>query len=271
MSYYDDLKGRNIVRLLQPFLKTGVLDMRGSDGKFVANLKVAWDSPWAHTRNSYETNCFWWKDVLFHGIVERHVPKERQFVPIGCQNCFKVVVRPKTLEGLFTLERIQHRLDRPSKCGIETRSTVFGNYGGYFYNRGLQAGLECYNEVRQAVDEEIGVDTKVILKRGCTEMELSVGRSDDWEIKPEQAAFEARFNTLILNDLPVFSQADHVKDEVRQKWIERAYDVGDETVLHYNGGEPLFPDYVTYHHLATEDIETGDMGEPSSSDSVEDK
>lgn len=252
MAYYDDLKSRNVIRLLKEYLKGGAMSLRGSDGKFVANLHVDWDSPWIHIRNSYETNCFWWKDIVFHQIVEKHLPRDQWFVPIGCQNCFKVVVRPKTIEGLFALEALEERLDRPSKCGIELRSSVFGNYGGYFYNRGLPAGLECYKEVRAAVDADpaLGPEITVLLKRACTEMELAVGRSDHWEVKPEQMEFETRFQSLIVNDLPVLRQSEHVKDEVRQKWIERAYDVGDETVLQYNGGQPLFPEYVTYHHLS---------------------
>ena len=101
MSYYDDLRSRNYIRMVEPLLKAGVLTMRGSDGKFFANLSVEYGGPWVHVKSSYATNCFWWKDVIFHTIVQKCLPKEKQFVPIGCQDCFKVVVRPKNLKQLF--------------------------------------------------------------------------------------------------------------------------------------------------------------------------
>jgi hypothetical protein len=251
MSYYEDLKSRNYIRLVEPLLKAGVLSMRGSDGKFVANLSVEYGGPWVHTKPSYETNCFWWKDVTFHTIVEKCLPAENRFVPIGCQDCFKVVVRPKTLRKLFDLEKLQGELNLPSKCGIEIRPSVNGNYGGYFYNRGLPAGLECWKVVRKAVDDRLGSDVAVILKRACTEMEHAMGRSDEWTVTPKQISFEMEFAQRCVNDLPVIIQSDHAKDEVRQKWIEHAYSVGDQTYAEFTDG-PLYPDYVTYQHLLEE-------------------
>jgi hypothetical protein len=252
VSYYRDLGSCNLVRAMKPFLESGMLSMRGSDGKFIVNLRVEHNTPWIHARSSYAINCYLWKDILFHGIVEKYLPKEKQFVPLGCQDCFKVVVRPKTLEQLFALEELQKRMDLPSKCGIEIRQSVFGNYGGYFYNRGLPAGLGCYVKVREAVNEDpiLGPDIAVILKRGCTEMEHSIGRSDNWNIVDGQVAFEVHLNEMFVNDIPVLHQSEEVKKETHQRWIEYAYGIADETALKYNDGEPLYPDYVTYHHYA---------------------
>ena len=254
MSYYKELKGNNFVRLLSPLLKAGIMSLRQSDGKFIAGIKPAWDTPWVHVKHSYSANCYLWKDITFEHIVKKHLPISDWFVPIGCQNCFKVVVRPKTLKQLFALEELEKRLDHPSKCGIEIRDSVHGNYGGYFYNRGLDAGLDCYKKVRESVDadNELGPDISVILKRACTEMEHGCGPSDKWEITDKQIEFETRLSELFVNDIPVLTQSEHQKNEVRQRWIERAYSVGDETALLYNGGEPLYPSYVTYHHLINE-------------------
>lgn len=254
LSVYEDLKQGNIIRLLSGMLRSGAIDMRGSDNKFVANLRVEWDTPWVYTKNSYRMNCFLWKTVTFHEIVEKQIPREKWFVPAGCQDCFKVVVRPKTLQQLFALEALEKRFDHPSKCGIEIRPTVFGNYGGYFYNRGLREGLECYKKVRAAVNEDplLGPDVAVILKRACTEMEHGLGRSDHWKITPEQIELEIRIAELFVNDVPVLRQTDHAKNNIRQRWIERAYEVGDETYALFTGGKPLYPGYVTYHHLAEE-------------------
>ena len=261
MAYYQELTKNNLIRLLSSKLNTGELSLRGSDNKFVANLNVVWDGPWSHTNSSYQMQCYWWKDVTFHEIVEKQLPKDRWFVPLGCLDCYKVVVKPKTVEQLFALEKLQHRLNLPSKCGIELRKEVFGNYGGYFYNRGLANGLTCYFTVKNAISkdeilkpilndvDENGVPVRCILKRACTEMEHGVGPSDKWQPTEEQVDFEMELAQHFVNDVPVLRQSDMVLQEVHLKWIERAFNVGDETVAKYNDGKPLHPGYVTYHHM----------------------
>lgn len=251
MGLYQDIKGRNLIGLLREFVNSGQLAVRESDGKFVAKLRVEHNTPWIHVKPFHEINCFLWKDILFHGIVEKKLPASHRFVPIGCQNCFKVVVRPQTLDQLFELEALQKKMDLPAKCGVELRDTVFGNYGGYFYNRGLEAGLLCWSKIRKEVNECIhqGLDIPVILKRGCTEMEHSLGRSDEWKMTDEQIEFETRLNQYFVNNISAIRQTDELKDDVRQRWIERAYSIGDKTYLNYTDGESLHPEYVTYHHL----------------------
>jgi hypothetical protein len=232
-------------------LKAGAVGIRDSDGKFFAKVQPAYDTPWVHIKSSYRTNCYLWKEITFDHIVKKYLPLQDWFVPAGCQECFKVVVKPKTLEQLFALFALEKKLNHPSKCGIEIRDSVFGNYGGYFYNRGLQEGLDCYKMVRYEVsqDPKLGPDIVVLLKRGCTEMEHSIGQSDKWEITEAQINFEMRLSQLFVNDISVVVQSDHAQNEVRQRWIERAYSIGDETALLYNNGQPLYPDYVTYQHL----------------------
>lgn len=254
MLNYQELKGRNILGVLRGLLRDGTLALRGSDNKLVANLSIEWNTPWVYHKGDFRHNCFLWKQVTFHEIVEKHLPREKWFAPLGCQECFKVVVRPQTLEQLFALEQLQKRLDRPSKCGIEMRPSVFGNYGGYFYNRGVNEGLECWRLVKAAVAEDplLGPTIPVILKRGCTEIEHGVGPSDKWGITPEQVELEQRLHELFVNDIPAIQQRDHFKQDVRQRWIEFAYDRGDVTAAKFNEGKPLYPDYVTYQHMAEE-------------------
>ena len=115
----------------------------------------------------------------------------------------------------------------------------------------MAEGLACYVKVRKAVDEAISPDVKVLLKRACTEMEHGIGPSDQWQLKPGQLEFEARLNQRFVNELPLIQQSDHAKDDIHQRWIERAYEVGDDTYRKFADG-PLYPDYVTYHHLADE-------------------
>jgi len=232
-------------------LEKGLIKRRTTDGKFYAEYQAAWNTPWVHVKHLFLVNCHVWKNITFHEIVEKQLPPDRRFVPAGCQACFKVVVRPQTVKQLFALEQLQIRLDHPSKCGIEIRPAVFGNYGGYFYNRSLDEGLECYKRVRRAVsrDRKLGKNIPVFLKRACTEMEHAIGPSNQWQIMPGQIEFEQQIQYHFA-DVPVLEQADDAKEYVRMTWLDRAYDIGDETVLEYNDGMPLYPAYVTYHHLA---------------------
>jgi hypothetical protein len=254
MSAYEEIKGRNIIGAVQRLLKAGALEVRMSDGRLTHNFKNSWDTPWVHTKSSYSNNCYLWKDILFENIIMPLLPPGKRFVPSGCMDCYKVVVRPRNIEQLFALEALEKRLGHPSKCGIELRDTVFGNYGGYFYNRGLDEGLDCYHKVRAAVDDDsvLGPATGVFLKRACTEMEHNCGPSDKWEITDAQMQVEDLINRMIITDVPVIVQSEHAKDHVRQTWIEAAYKWGDNSVLEYTGG-PLYPEYVTYHHLKRED------------------
>lgn len=254
MSYYKEISQDNLIRLLAGKLRSGAFSLRSSDQRFVANVQFLWDTPWVHVNPSYRSNCYLWKDITFHEIIEKNLPREKQFAPAGCQECFKVVVRPKTLKQLFALQELQERMQLPSKCGIEIRQSVFGNYGGYFYNRGLEEGLECYKKVRLEVDvdRELGPGVKVLLKRACTEMEHGLGPSNKWELTKGQLDFEIKLRNHFVDDIPMCKQTEESKNYVKARWIERAYDVGDETVFEYNAGEPLHPDYVTYHHLLEE-------------------
>ena len=254
MSYYTDIKNRNLIGLVQRLLKAGVLSRRDCDGKFVSSVKAQWDTPWVHVKQSYKSNCYLWKDIIFHHIVSINLPKEKWFVPIGCMDCFKVVIRPQTLKQLFALEALERRLNHPSKAGIEIRPQVFGHYGGYFYNRGLQEGLECYKKVRKAVNEDpdLGPDVSVILKRACTEMEAGCGPSDKWEVTEDQLRLEMLIKDHFAIDSTLISQSEDAIEHVKQTWIDFAWDRGDPTVYEYLDGEPLHPPYVTYHHLIDE-------------------
>jgi hypothetical protein len=260
MSYYTDIKNRNLIGLTQRLLKAGVLTRRACDGKFLAEISASWETPWVHVKQSYRSNCYLWKSIIFDHIVKINLPKDKWFVPAGCQECFKVVVRPITLKQLFELEEIERELNRPSKCGIEIRPSVFGNYGGYFYNRGLEEGLECYRIVRKAIDEGISPDVPVLLKRGCTEMEHGVGPSNEWDVSEDQLRLELRIKEHFAVDGVIISQTDDAVDHVHQTWIEKAYEWGDPTVFEYLDGVPLYPDYVTYQHLAENPPSEKDAG-----------
>jgi len=254
MSFYQELCDEDIIEKAKGMLINGGFYLRESDGKIAADTITSWDTPWHHVKHMESVHCVMWMQIIFNGF-SLPLSKEQRFVPIGCQECFKTVVRPKTLKSLFSLLELQKKLNRPSKCGIETRPSVCGHYGGYFYSRGLDEGLEMYKVVRAAIDEapDLGPATPVMLKRGCTEMEHGTIPSDKWEITPYQARIESLISRKFVIDPQTRTHPDSVILHTHRKWIEWAYQNGDMTYLDYTDGKPLpqYPAYVTYHHLST--------------------
>jgi len=252
-DYYLKVKENDILERVRVLLDQYGYYLRDEDDKVFADLHLTWDYPWHHIKRLDEIDCHIWHRVMFDAI--------GGFVPSGCQDCFKVVVKPKTLEQLFALLDLQIKLDIPSKCGIEERKSVFGNYSGYFYNRGLDNGLECYKKIKEAISndsilnvlleekDENGIPLNLLLKRGCTEFEHALGRSDKWIVTDEQKKIEKLINDTFVNSYKSRTQPKHVLDHVHKKWIEFAWDRGDKTVFKYTDGHHIYPPYVIYHYL----------------------
>jgi hypothetical protein len=175
-----------------------------------------------------------------------------------CRDCWKVVVRPRTLRELFDLYELQREMGVPCKCGIERRITTTGLYGGYFYCRGKEQGLERYKQVRELVDARLSPETGVLLKRYCTEYEIGPNAQGPSDELPDLTAEEVAMEQYIEEKFPRVGygtpQPDFVTANVMQEWIHYAYRyhacTGDETYKEFTGGDPLFPPYVTFHNEA---------------------
>lgn len=251
ISLWEWLKAHDVLEWLKPLWDGGGWYFN-DDGKLEINKQaIAIHTPWVHHGHTGWARCMLWSRVMFYAA-SMQMPKcfadGEMFVPSGCQNCYKVVVRPKTVTQLFELDKLEEEMGRASKCGIEVRDSVHGLYGGYFYNLGLDAGLECYKAIREAVDQRLGKDVAVILKRGCTEMEHAVGPSDKWEITDEQKEVERLITDWIVEpEKNEGNQPEAVIWHVKRKWIEYAFKHGDVTYKELTNDKSIVPGYVTYH------------------------
>jgi hypothetical protein len=240
LKNYQALKDRDILLKLQPLFDSNVFYIR-DDGIITHKTRLPHSTPWIHVVQAPNRNC-----TLLHlyytylGIIHSR-----------CQECWKVVVRPRTLRELHVLWELQKTLGLPSKCGIERRDFVCGLYGGYFYNDSLEQGRECYELVRTNVDQKISPEVDGLLKRGCTEFEIcKVGKgcpSDGWAVSDEQKALELRLSDLIDETAPKLKQPDHLVESTFRSFIEWAYQHGDMTYLEYTEGKPIYEPYITYH------------------------
>jgi len=119
---YETLRQLDVVALFKPLLQAGEFYIRPEDGRITIKHRAAFETDWVHVKRCPKRRCALWHHIMFNYA---------QFVPKFCMNCWKVVVKPRTLSELFKLMKIMEDLGVYCKCGIERRSTVHGLYGGY--------------------------------------------------------------------------------------------------------------------------------------------
>ena len=237
---YSEIVDLDIVEKLRPLLKSGYyFDME--TGLIKAPTARAWDMPWIYTNPCKQRNCIYYFTVLFGRL---------SVLPKKCTECWKVVVRPRTFHELVQLMHLQEEQKLRSKCGTEVRSYVHGLYGGYYYNDSLDEGRCIYQIVKHDVSKIIGPDVQVILKRGCTELEYAFGPSNKWKRTERDERLETLANGWVDSYTDEREQAGIIKLHIYRKWMEFAWEHGDDTVMAYNGGKPLTIPYVTYHEEA---------------------
>lgn len=245
-GYYSELDRKDIIDRLYPLLQSGwKIDLNGVIDTVVPG--VAFHTPWSHQGHTPNAHCTLWHLIMFGHF--------GYFVPSKCQDCWKVVVGPRTLKELFQLKELQIELKKPSKCGIEMREYTPRLYGGYFYNWGFVNGKQCYDIVREAVNDKISPDVSVILKRACTEYEMEYPDSAAWEVLPDQIEMEQRIEDCVATTIGSSPQPQIVKDHVERVWMHWAFAAGDKTVLEFTGDKPLHHGPVTYHERTVEEIE----------------
>jgi len=247
-NLYSQLTAKDDVTKLKPLLEKKGYRI-GPDGRWRRSYGAQWNTPWIHQHQEDMVECELWHELFF---------PIHNMVPTYCQNCWKVVVFIPTVSKLFDLYELQKDLEHPCKCGIEYRFTDERKYGGYFYNWGRQAGEACYKKVRQAVDDRLGEDIKVILKCSCSEYEIACGPPDDWSATERQIEIEEAFRRRVVTNNTKYHQFEYIQAYVMLKWIHHACHIGDETYKEFTGGEPLTVTMKTYHDELKEK-ENGEM------------
>lgn len=228
---YMNLTEKDIIEPVRPLLERGLFRFTTA-GKIESDQQMVSETPWVHVRQCTWRNCSLWHQVWFGHY---------NIIPSGCQECWKVVIRPRTLAELFQVHDLLCALDLPSKCGIEKRYSVHGLYGGYMYNDSKEEGLSCLENIRKMLPDGV----EAFLKRACTEFEHKFGDSSKWGVTPEQLALEKRLDDLFIDTRKKGDQGKELKNHVMANWIRFAYANGDQTAKEFSS-KPLYPPYVTY-------------------------
>ncbi|MFD2264702.1 hypothetical protein ACFSM5_17490 [Lacibacterium aquatile] len=169
-------------------------------------------------------------------------------VPLGCRTCYKVQIKPRTLRELSATLPILESVPHASKAGTGLGAQYHsGVYSALFYLNGLEEARSVYKVVRDAVDRtpKLGPDVPVAIKRGCTEYEVHCGPSDrfsfDQKLEPVEAFLLSR-----LRPLNAASITPKPHQAVFMRWIQVAYQVGDDTYRDFTDGRRLYPATVAY-------------------------
>ncbi len=235
--------------ILGAFIKAGLMNVRYQVGMISGKIEKMGechriqkvDPPWLYTKNGIGRDCQWQEDVAM----------VFKFVPRRCRACWKTVVYPRSIVDLIRLRDLQVQMASADptclcKCGIELRPTVERNYGGYFYRNSKASGLDTLKNVRELVEKFVGEDIKVVLKRGCTEMERDYGDSKEWDKYSVYNKLEDELDRLSWINDDFHSQPELVRDHVIATWLLFAASIKDPKFLELSGGENMYPDYSTY-------------------------
>lgn len=196
------------------------------------------------------------------GGCKRHKTVFNQFgaIPEYCFDCYKVLITPHTVMGLFKLLMVFERLDLPSnntrKCMVEGRPKHAGTYKGYVYCRSIEEGGEVLKILQEAVAVDISPHVPVTLERGCSEFarvypEYAQIRSKAEIMKyPEAWKVHEDFVDDLFAGMPESVAGPSGTDEpyapweifAMQYWLSYAATIGDVSYLKIAGRTvPLVP------------------------------
>jgi hypothetical protein len=213
---------------------------------------------WIYTNQDPNMHCHFYMEGVFQRL---------KFIHSRCLECYKVVVKMHTVEQLMAMAQWQKSWtvsdmgkDRFCKCGIELRSYTFYPYGAYFYTKGLEQGKlrhgQVYGEMQRLFGAENVSDVpgsfnsgkvEVILKRYCTEYEMSLGPTDEYKPPEAAAAMEKVLEAAFLLEKHTPGQPDYLIRHIMYQWLVFAWKNGDDTAMKFNNNEPLYTPLVTYH------------------------
>ena len=141
--------------------------------------------------------------------------------PHGCSACYKVKVVLRTLRQLVAAWEIAKRMEYRSKSGVDLDNPYLQDvYAGCFYISSLDAARALYRIVSQKFSEEprLGADPAITIKRGCSEYEVKLGRSENYTFEPEMPDLEVYLKTR-FRERKVESQATMTMSY----WIETTF------------------------------------------------
>lgn len=183
------------------------------------------DDHWVFVNDMVHENCLLQWDIL-----------HRKFglIPSYCQKqCWKICIKCRTLYEMMQVHEIMTDLGLYGKVGVDERDYTAGIYNAFIYNKSHDEGKKNYQAIVPVIIEQVGHHFKqdwmhsIILKRGCTEMEMQL-QSSQWQVTEDITRQEGFVDNIIKtpDDLKNFQPEWLVEYKVF-RWCAKASSLGD--------------------------------------------
>ncbi len=191
-----------------------------------------------YRRNSIDLNCDRHKDLF----------QKFNLIPKFCFGCYKVQIEPRSILELLKLFVVFDQIKLPGnntrKCMIEMRPIVSGFYKGLIYCSSLEEADRIAENMAKVVEERIGPEVSVVVKRGCSEYPISypdyaeINKSgpqlmqynEEWALIEDgyDAKHSIKNQKIISPTLSFLSLSDVL---IMRNWIDYAIGIGDSSAL----------------------------------------
>ena len=150
------------------------------------------------------------------------------------------VYRQLTFKEVMKIEKLQLWMDTASKCGMDVRDYTPYIWGAYWYFSSKEEAQRSYNKIKgylNLINDEI----EVLVKRSCTEFEMKLGPSSEWDNldivwKEKESVLDEWVYRVEQQPPP---QHKLIKKNVRNRMMHWAHKHGDMTYKEFNRGNDL--------------------------------
>jgi hypothetical protein len=181
--------------------------------------------------------CYIYYDVFF---------MQFNMIPSHCQSqCWKVVVKNHTFAQFWRTFGILSESGLYGKGGADERQHSYGLWPIFIYGKSPEEGKSNWQKVVKLIGFDRARD--VIMKQGCTEMEMKVP-TKQWRVTKMQQEIENEvLNRLVIPPEPTtIRQPEWLQKKKIRDWVKVAHMVGDMSYQEIFGPIPLYPKIVTY-------------------------
>jgi hypothetical protein len=203
------------------------------------------ENTYLHTQFDLDRMCqIWWGK--YFGVF-RCVAKK-------CLNhCYKIVVahrgfdeerkqyRQLNVREVMEIHDLQVRLGFTAKVGMDSRDYTPTIWGAYWYFNDKRSAWANYKDIKEAV-QKINPEIQVNVKRSCTEFELYLGPSHEWDGRDFGWEETEKALDEWVSTIPNFSTTKQfylIQQSVKIRFLHWAYMHGDMTYKEFIDGDDL--------------------------------
>jgi hypothetical protein len=235
---YEELSRQNVLALAKdPNLSARLEKAPSGKYRFALRPTLKTDTPWVHNEMITTRKCDLWHSLYFNQF---------GFVPRGCRACWKISMTLTSVYDLFLIEQFQREVlpENEAKCGVDKRGYTPARYAAFWYvpmGYNLEQAREFYQRILGHLLNWFSPRSlepwKIILKRGCTEMEQRSRKdhdadSSEWDVLfTASDPLEDRLEEIFEDNMEIYDSVQHPDAQtfIKKWWIDWAFAIGDPT------------------------------------------